>query len=196
MDALYSKGLYPLITKPSRVTTTSATLIDNIFTNVLGERINCGLVLNDLSDHLPVFATFNYQIQRRKTENQDTNIRIRNDEAVTAFRNDLLKQDWKEVSVDEVTAYDSFLNCCLSLYDKHCPTVLHRHTCSYDKTPWITKGLQNACKKKNKLYRDFIISRTEAAEKRYKLYKNKLTKILRQAKKEYYNSILKINKQY
>ena len=35
LDTLYSRGFYPLISKPSRITRTSATLIDNIFINNL-----------------------------------------------------------------------------------------------------------------------------------------------------------------
>ena len=35
LDALDSRGLYPLITKPSRITLNCATLIDNIFINVM-----------------------------------------------------------------------------------------------------------------------------------------------------------------
>jgi len=38
----------------------------------------------------------------------------------------------------------------------------------------MTKGLENACKKKNNLHKLFIKSKTKEAEK-YKLYKNKLT---------------------
>ena len=60
--------------------------------------------------------------------------------------------------------------------------------------PWITKRLQNACKKKNKLYRDFIKQRTEEAENKYKCYKNKLTNILRTSKKKYYHKLLDDNK--
>ena len=33
VDMLYSLGIYPLIDKPSRINESSATLIDNIFTN-------------------------------------------------------------------------------------------------------------------------------------------------------------------
>ena len=60
--------------------------------------------------------------------------------------------------------------------------------------PWMTKGLVNACKKKNKLYRDFIKYRTKDKEIKYKLYKNKLIDIIRINKKEYYNKLLENNK--
>lgn len=33
--------------------------------------------------------------------------------------------------------------------------------------PWMTKGLQNACKKKNTLYRTFIKHRTKELENKY-----------------------------
>lgn len=48
---------------------------------------------------------------------------------------------------------------------------------AYNDCPWLTKGLKNACKKKNALYRNFIRKRTKEAEDKYKKYKNKLTSI-------------------
>lgn len=56
--------------------------------------------------------------------------------------------------------------------------------------PWISKTLQNAIKKKNTLYREFLRSRTEKAERRYKLHKNKLTKIMRISKENYYSKLV------
>ena len=56
LDYMYSFGLYPLITKPSRITDITATLIDNIFTNELQFQVNSGLLITDISDHIPVFA--------------------------------------------------------------------------------------------------------------------------------------------
>ena len=57
VDMMSSNGFLPLITRPSRVTATSATLIDNIFTNNIGDINNSvqGLFITDISDHFPVF---------------------------------------------------------------------------------------------------------------------------------------------
>ncbi len=60
--------------------------------------------------------------------------------------------------------------------------------------PWLTKGILKSCKKKNKLYRDFVKYRTVNAENKYKAYKNKLTTIMRCAKKDYYTNLLMENK--
>lgn len=65
---LYSHVFSPLISIPTRLTSYSATLIDNmIFTNNLSQNAFNGIVLNDLSDHLPVFIYFvNEALTRRR----------------------------------------------------------------------------------------------------------------------------------
>ena len=52
-----------------------------------------------------------------------------------------------------------------------------------DDRPCFTNGLRNACKKKNLMYKEFIGTKSESIEIKYKLYKNKLTTILRKAEK-------------
>lgn len=58
----------------------------------------------------------------------------------------------------------------------------------------MTKGLQNACKKKDTLCRHFIKYRTKESEIKYKKYKNKSTNIMRVGKRDYYNKLLENNK--
>ena len=70
IDTLFSLALIPLISNPTRLTSYSATLIDNIFTNNLSQNVLNGVVLNDLSDHLPVFANFCYQTLTRDRDNK------------------------------------------------------------------------------------------------------------------------------
>ena len=55
---MYSSHFYPLINRPTRITANSATLIDNIFINNI--HLDCvrGILISDLSDHLPVFQIF------------------------------------------------------------------------------------------------------------------------------------------
>ena len=43
-------------------------LIDNIFTNNLAHSVFSGIILNNLSDHLPVFAYFDDATLTRSTE--------------------------------------------------------------------------------------------------------------------------------
>lgn len=48
LNILYISYLYPLTYKPTRITCSSATLIDNIVTNYFESAINSGLLLNDI----------------------------------------------------------------------------------------------------------------------------------------------------
>lgn len=54
-NALYSVKFFPLITKPSRITSSSAALTDNILFNYCEFEVTSGLLIWDASDHLPVF---------------------------------------------------------------------------------------------------------------------------------------------
>jgi hypothetical protein len=51
-----SRGYYPLVSLPTRLTDETSTLIDNILPNNLGAQMEAGLVKVRLSDHLPIFA--------------------------------------------------------------------------------------------------------------------------------------------
>ena len=52
---IYSLDLLPVITKPTRITNHTATLIYHIYTNNVN-RLTSGIVTVDISDHLPVFC--------------------------------------------------------------------------------------------------------------------------------------------
>ena len=58
MVCLFSHVLFPIVTRPTWITAHSATLIDNIFTNQFTQNIFNGIIVNDISDHLPVLAFF------------------------------------------------------------------------------------------------------------------------------------------
>ena len=56
LDMMYSNTFFPLITRPTRITSHSATLIDNIFQNYLETNLLGSLLFTDISDHLPNFV--------------------------------------------------------------------------------------------------------------------------------------------
>lgn len=190
---MYSLSLYPTITKPSRITSHSATLIDNIFTNLLDNKTISGLLVNDISDHLPVFLVYDSCFTRNKQDAGQLFKRIRTEETINSLKEELLNQNWElvlnEDNIDK--AYETFLYTFKLTYDRNCPIRKVIKSNKYLDTPWITKGLKNACKK---LYREFLKNRTEQAENKYKIYKNKLTTILRISKQEYYSKLLDRNK--
>ena len=59
-----TNGFYPAITYPTRFTDTNCTLIDNIFYKSKYNNTfkSSGILLTDISDHLPCFAIFQQNV--------------------------------------------------------------------------------------------------------------------------------------
>ena len=55
LDNIFSHGFLPTITKPTRISHTSATLIDHIYTNNITTTGKSGIIITDVTDH---FGTF------------------------------------------------------------------------------------------------------------------------------------------
>ena len=57
LDAMYANGFIPLINRPTRVTSQSATIIDHLYTNNLNvsNAMFQGILVTDITDHYPIF---------------------------------------------------------------------------------------------------------------------------------------------
>ena len=111
INVLFSHFLYPLISRPTRLTSYSATLIDNIFTNNISASCDNGLIINDLSDHLPIF-TLCYTDAHSSTIKPKESVAIRNfsSQNINAFNNLLCEFDWNSlIYADSNAAYNGFL---------------------------------------------------------------------------------------
>ena len=60
LDSMISNDLFPKITLPTRVTHTSATLIDHIYTNNKHHSTIAGTIKTDISDHFSNFILFKW----------------------------------------------------------------------------------------------------------------------------------------
>ena len=53
LDVFFSHGLLPTVSRPIRITHTSATVIDNVYMKCPGYRnVNSRIIVSDISDHL------------------------------------------------------------------------------------------------------------------------------------------------
>lgn len=168
-------------------------MIDNIFINVIEGNATSGLLVIDISDHLPVFTVLEINNTVKSTANRETTklVRIKSPEAIRALKEELLNHDWQDVYVEDINeSHGAFLATFLTFYHRHCPLKLYKQNFIKKGKPWLIKGLERACKKKNRLYREFIKYRTKEREDKYKKYKNRLTSIRRLQQKDYYNKLL------
>ena len=64
---LYSHNLLPVITKPTRITNHTGTLIDHIYTNSVNRLIS-GVIPVEVSDHLPIFCTVETSLKKHNDQ--------------------------------------------------------------------------------------------------------------------------------
>ena len=170
VNKMFSLGYKPLINKPTRITAYSSTLIDNIFTNELDLKHRSGVVIDDISDHLPIIINSlsikNLQINSFRSHKRNM---LHKDKFIDELKN----TDWDfiENCTDVNSSYNTFIVFFLHSLDKHCPYESKLIQIKHNKKPWISKSLITGCKKKNFLYKFFLSKKTVKAESKYKLYK-------------------------
>ncbi|KAI5704998.1 hypothetical protein M8J75_010946 [Diaphorina citri] len=178
---LNSFNLVPLINAHTRVTDSSATCIDNIFTNVCTDTdISRPLNLKSgLSDHHCQLVTIVLSEPPPKIKKfQSRSFTLENK---ARFSEKLLDENWAEVynthgvnnKLDAF--YDKILRIFDSCFQFKTNTVKHH----YHKK-WITTGIKKSCKIKNQLFR---LSRT-TDDIVFKDYYKRYTKILRNVIRE------------
>ena len=190
-------GLLQLIMTPTRITNTSSTLIDHIYTNISSYCIQSGCIEAGISDHLPVYAVF----KKFKCVSQpEKTILCRNFHtfSVDSFCDDLASIQWREVyeCTEPNDAYSKFHNIFLEICDKHAP--IEEKTIGKSKkrnNPWITKSIKRSIRKKHTLYSKTLKSGFDKVHvDKYKKYRNTLTSVVRTAKKSYYGKLFEKDK--
>ena len=186
LDALYSNMFFPLITRPTRITSHSATLIDNIFVNQFFDSSRSGLLFTDISDHLPIF--FIHFDSSFSAPTETALVRDINQVNTAKFLSQLVTIDWSQfVTLDDTNnAYNSFLKQYSKIYDSCFPMKKVKVSNYRLSKPWLSKGLLKSIRTKNKLYKQYLSNQSPLYETGYKKYKNKLNHSLRIAKRLYY----------
>ena len=82
LDTMYSIGLYPLVDRPTRISNHSFSLIDNIFTNVTNHNVTSGILVSDITDHLPIFLFCTHPNPDRVDQKRNVKKRIINEKNI------------------------------------------------------------------------------------------------------------------
>ena len=193
VNRMFSNGFCPRIDRPTRVTENTATLIDHIFSNVHNNSTMSGIWTADIADHLPVYITLPYSFTKNEYKNMKRNTvvakRIYTENNCARFKNELGCQDWTEIVNSEGAnnKFDHLIKTIEVLHNTCFPLVNVKINQISDSKPWISKTLLNSVKKKNNLYKNYLKTKSEAQLSKYKIYKNKLQLIIRNAEKQYYS---------
>ena len=120
-------NLLPSITRPTRITKSSATLIDNIMVSQ-GLMINSEsrIIIDDISDHLPSVVKFKDLLQKTKTSKIIT-FRNLTDKALQKINDSLMRTNWSTVITENVNdSFDTFHDLLLKTLDRHAPIVMRK----------------------------------------------------------------------
>ena len=194
IDLMYSNGFYPLISKPTRITSHSATLIDNIFSNDLDNHKFSGILWSDISDHLLIFQITNCSL-KPKTKSSVYHKRLVMTDNIENFRSHLCSINWDfSQSSSSNALYNnknySFMDCLYPIYETCFPVKIITVKENSKAKPWFTSGLQNSCRRKYALHKQYCNNPTPANKTIYTKFRNKYNYLIKLRRKKYYHDKL------
>ena len=195
-------SLFPVISKPTRVTVTSQTLIDNIFTNITARTVTSGIYLYDIIDHFPLICQIHNNAPKHKIYNKRGFYRDYVAVSQTVFEEDInaiFENESVLASLNNENIVNSILEQFIFLFksvvDKHAPIKrASRKKHKLLKKPWITKRILISIKNKQKMYKNNFLNGNDAQKLLFKTYSSKLTKVKRLSKKMYFHKEFDENK--
>lgn len=191
IDSILSHGIVPNISHPTRITSKSATLIDNIFTRAI--EVSKSVVINftEISDHNPIFIITNIKLQVkgnkhfRNNYNVSINYSYENIEKFKMYLNHHYPDFNAMDDPDKASAYliDIITNYKLIHLTKKSSS---RRTTPIK--PWMTKKLIVELRKRDTLFKKYISDRSDCNHDKYKKYRNFVNAAIRTAKRKYYQT--------
>ena len=193
MNQLLACDFHPCIDKATRVTETSAILIDNILTNVHNNNSMSGIWVADVADHVPVYITFSLD-----PEAPDKNVprtyqkRFYSGESLAQFQTCLSECDWSDIMGMENAnvKYNHFIQRITVMHDEHFPLKSVTVDPKRRLKPWITNAILNSVRKKNTMYKNYLKTRSHTLLDKCKTYKNRIQTIIRNSEKLYYSNTI------
>ena len=181
-----SYGFLPTISKATRVSNDTFTLIDNIFCNDFSFLYQSGVIKTDFSDHFSIFSSSSINLdQKHFTKNTRVCFDYHYIDALNEYLVNELQNFQSETNPE---------NACNMLIESYTKGVakfskakqLTRKNNAIQ--PWVTSGLLNSINQKNLLFAAKLRNPCEQNVSKYNAYRNSLNSALRTAKKHYYKT--------
>ena len=192
LETLTEYGYVSTITKPTRVTHSSATLIDNVLLNKeLSIDYISWLLLEDISDHFPCLISIKNFVPDRKTIGHILKRRL-DKNATDLIKHDITRINWSStlcnLTCDE--SLNEFHDNLMRILDIHAPECSVHKKSKISVQPWVNKGIKRCLHKQKRLYSQWLAERSNAVlHEKYLAYKSCLQKLLRNVKKDYYSQL-------
>ena len=188
---------FPQITRPTRLSGESNTLIDNIFTNDFCKPHLPGILVTPISDHLMQFCT-TIGKKERSSKNYPKYIEVENLSplAMNNFKQAIVKSNiYQKLKTDPDANpnnnYKILSAVIMESKANHLPKKIQRfNKYKHKKEKWMSSALLKSVVHKNKLYRDWK-STTDNNEYQikqvnFKTYERILKNMIEECKQKYY----------
>jgi hypothetical protein len=159
LDIFVSNGFIPTITKPTRITHATATLIDNIYISTKRKpNIHSAILTVDISDHLPVITCAGSNKHRAKTKPKIIHKRQITECVMNKIANTINRTNWQYLEkLNTNEAYAAFSNTLSEIINTEAPEkTIVIPASRVIREPWMTIGLITSSRKLNKLYKKKI----------------------------------------
>lgn len=187
LETLLDHGQLPLITLPTRVGHTSATLIDHISSSQQTDRYDTGILISSLSDHLPVFYIKHCDAPRPAPQ-YSTSRKI-NSTTIPKFESLLQSSNWDTVLNENRPeyAFSTFFTKMSNFVNTAFPETKKKISKKFTpQNPWMSQALMVSRKRKEKLFALKLRKPTNENIDKFKVYNKTYNKLKRTAKHSYY----------
>ena len=190
-DIINSYGFKQIIKKPTRITSTSQTTIDVIFTTNKSNISHSDVIPTSISDHDMVGIV--RKMNHVKYKPQTIKCRNYSNYDPSSLEKDLCDADWEPLyaMVNVNVAWSFFKEKLQNIYNNHAPLIEKRikgRPC-----PWLTSNIKVLINDRDKVLRKARKTNREIDWSHYKSLRNRWTKNIRVAKSNYLKSLLNEN---
>ena len=164
-----SHSAIPLITKPTRISNNSSTIIDHIITNDSKHELQSFIVKSDLTDHYLIFCVINKNSTNNRKNIEQFFYRDKTKFCSESFCKEL-QTDLDNYFSHRPTLsnenfnklFNSFVDIISHSIDTHAPLrPISRRMRKLLQKLWITKGLLTSIKKKRRMFKSHFLSGEE-----------------------------------
>ena len=187
---------------PTRVTSHSQTIIDNIFSNYVSKEAVSGNLTSTISDHLPQVLFIPSMFSDKPATKSNIFERSWKNFNQAEFVMDYFDKGWSNILNSKHgnvnVSMENFVNNMNDLLDKHAPfKKISKYKLKFKTKPWITPPLQKSISIKNALFKRYIKLKSpvkkKEVHKQYKYYRNVLSTLMKKSKQNYYEQFFKNN---
>ena len=188
LNTLLSYGFYPTINKPTRVTSKSSTCIDHCFirTNRPLTDIYAAVLEDYITDHYPLIVKIASIDTKLKKDEKEEAQKINMKKLTTLIS----KQKWIEIynTKDANLGCETFINIIKKTISE-CKIKI-KVKMKKKKKEWITAGIINSIKERDRLSKLVNKSSDQEMKNRYKNYRNLLNAIVKKARYSYFKKLV------